>query len=147
MDDEAEVVTYPARTTTNKPANDSKYGPTFTNPNQLLRLVAKPAGNSIRMKCNAKGNPEPTIIWTKDGIPIERKMGIVQFNKWAINLEDLIPEDSGLYTCKVCNIINCTEFTTKLEVAGKNLLRSFLFKRTVLTVFKRLTDDDHVCII
>lgn len=78
----------------------------------------RPSGNMIRLKCAAKGDPEPTIEWTKDGLPIERKMGQVQYNKWAITLEDLIPDDSGAYTCKICNIHNCINFTTKLEVSG-----------------------------
>lgn len=55
--------------------------------------------------------------------------------KWAITLEDvslcnikifssyilfqLIPADSGAYTCKICNIHSCINFTTNLEVSGK----------------------------
>lgn len=94
-------------------------GPTFSNLNSLNKLVAKPSGNMIRLKCQAKGDPDPTIEWTKDGLPIERKMGQVQFTKWAITLEDLIPDDSGFYTCKLCNIHACINFTTKVEVTGK----------------------------
>lgn len=95
------------------------YSPFFNNMNSLNRLVAKPSGNMIKLKCQAKGDPEPTIQWTKDNLPIERKMGQIQYSKWAITLEDLIPDDSGAYTCKVCNVHGCTNFTTKVEVTGK----------------------------
>lgn len=97
------------------------FGPQFTNLNSLNRLVMKPSGNMINMRCQAKGDPEPTIEWTKDGKPIERKMGQVQYKKWAITMEDLIPDDSGAYTCKICNKHNCINFTSKLEVNGKCL--------------------------
>ena len=117
-DDDSEVATIATRTATNSPTN-SDYGPYFSNLNSLNRLVAKPSGNFIKLKCPAKGDPEPTIEWTKDGRQIDRKMGQVQYSKWAITLEDLIEDDSGAYTCKICNIHNCINFTTKLEVKGK----------------------------
>lgn len=121
MDDDTEMVTTAATRTITSTLSSNGNGPQFTNNNTLNRLVAKPSGNMIKLKCPAKGDPEPTIEWTKDGVMIERKMGQVQYNKWAITLEDLVPDDSGAYTCKICNIHNCINFTTKVEVAGKNL--------------------------
>lgn len=118
MDDDGDVATVASRTTTSSPATNGS-GPQFTNLNALNVLVVKPSGNMIKMKCPAKGDPEPTVEWTKDGNKIERKMGQVQYNKWIVTLEDLIPDDSGSYKCKVCNIHNCIEHTTKVEVSGK----------------------------
>lgn len=80
-DEDSEVVTNPTRMTTSTTAN---LGPIFTNPNSLNRLVVKPSGNMINLKCQAKGDPEPTIEWTKDGQKIERKMGQVLYNKWKV---------------------------------------------------------------
>lgn len=119
IEDDSEIATISSRTVTGAQAN-SEYGPEFTNLGSLNRLVAKPSGNMIKFKCPARGDPTPTIQWTKDGGPIERKMGQVQYSKWAITLEDLVPDDSGAYTCKICNIHNCINFTSKLEVAGKS---------------------------
>lgn len=117
-DNDNDLATITTRTTnTSTVSNES--GPQFTNLNALNRLVAKPSGNMIKLRCPAKGEPEPTIEWTKDGKAIERKMGQVQFNKWAITLEDLIPDDSGAYTCKICNVHSCINYTTKVEVSGK----------------------------
>lgn len=120
MDDDSEMATPAIITVANASTSDG-YGPQFANRNALNRLVAKPSGNMIKLKCPAKGVPEPSIEWTKDGVVIERKMGQVQYSKWAITLEDLVPDDSGAYTCKICNIHNCINFTTKVEVAGKIL--------------------------
>lgn len=118
-DDDNDMVTFPVRTTTNIPTKISGYSPKFTKPNELNKLVLKPSGNMIKLKCAAKGEPEPTIEWTKDGRPIERTMGQVQQSKWAIMLEDSIPVDSGSYSCKVCNIHGCISHTSKVEVNGK----------------------------
>lgn len=93
--------------------------PVFTNINVLNKLVVKPSGNMIRLKCPAKGDPEPKIEWAKDGKPIERMMGQVQYTKWSILIEELVPSDSGAYTCTVCNIHGCLNFTSKVEVHGE----------------------------
>lgn len=82
-DDDSEIVTNPTRTTTSSTA---ALGPVFTNPNSLNRLVVKPSGNMINLKCQAKGEPEPTIEWTKDGQKIERKMGQVTYSKWKVEI-------------------------------------------------------------
>lgn len=73
----------------------------------------------VKLKCAAKGTPEPKVVWTKDGEPIDRKMGKVNNARWSITLEDLIPDDSGLYMCNVCNIHGCINYTTKVEVNGE----------------------------
>lgn len=93
--------------------------PQFSNRNQLNRLVVKPSGNMVKMRCAAKGNPEPTIKWTRNGTEIVRTLGQVQYTKFGITLEDLVPSDSGLYMCEVCNTQGCIDFSTKLEVKGK----------------------------
>lgn len=99
-----------------KQSDESK--PQFSNLNQLNRLVVKPSGNMVKLRCPAKGNPEPTIKWTKNGTEIVRKLGQVQYTKFGITLEDLVPSDSGIYKCDVCNNHGCIDFSTKLEVKG-----------------------------
>jgi fibroblast growth factor receptor 2 len=117
-EDDGDMATFPPKTVTTTPSSNG-FAPTFSNQNALNKLVVKPSGNSIKMKCPARGDPEPTIEWTKDGKPIDREMGQVQKSKWGISLEDLIPSDSGSYTCKICNIYGCIDFTSKLEVTGE----------------------------
>jgi hypothetical protein len=119
-DDFEDVATFTMKTDATTSSSIGGFAPTFTNQNALNRLVVKPSGNMIKMKCPAKGDPEPTVEWTKDGKPIDRTMGQVQSGKWSFSLEDLIPSDSGSYTCKICNIHGCINFTSKLEVNGKS---------------------------
>lgn len=66
------------------------------------------------------GIPKPSIQWTKNDEPINRSVGRVLTKKWSIVLEDLVPKDSGSYTCKVCNPHDCITHTYKLIVQGKS---------------------------
>lgn len=98
--------------------NATAQAPKFTK--KLLSTQVKPAGNMVRMKCPAEGNPVPNITWYKnDKTPIVRNLGGIRTTKWQILLEDLITADSGNYTCVVCNIKGCINFTYKLEIVGK----------------------------
>lgn len=66
-----------------------------------------------------KGFPLPNITWTKDSNEILRSHGqAVIYRKWAINIGNLTLEDSGAYTCTVCNLHGCVNHTTQLRVQG-----------------------------
>lgn len=90
--------------------------PRFTKMDKMHRVVAKPAGNMLRLKCPAEGNPSPNITWTKNGAPPERHLGSVHYGRWSMMLEDLVTTDSGNYTCIVCNAYGCINFTFKIEI-------------------------------
>ncbi|XP_049547802.1 fibroblast growth factor receptor homolog 1-like isoform X1 [Anopheles darlingi] len=90
--------------------------PYFVKKEHMAKLVPKPSGSFVRLRCPAEGYPKPNITWTKDGRDIERSMGQAKKVNWAIVLEDLVPDDSGFYTCHVCNRVGCVNYTTKLEV-------------------------------
>ncbi|XP_075223226.1 fibroblast growth factor receptor homolog 1-like isoform X2 [Lycorma delicatula] len=96
--------------------NETLKPPRFTKIDQMHRFVAKPAGNMLRLKCPAEGNPSPNITWLKNGITPERYLGVVHYRQWSIALEDLVPTDSGNYTCVVCNILACINFTYKVDI-------------------------------
>ncbi len=43
-----------------------------------LKLIARPVGGTVEMKCPAEGKPYPSIDWLKNGIPFtKREMGPV----------------------------------------------------------------------
>lgn len=72
--------------------------------------------------CSRLGTPEPNITWTKDSATINRRIGQVHYRKWAIVLEELMQTDSGDYTCHVCNVHKCINYTTRLEVKGERIM-------------------------
>ncbi|XP_071442335.1 fibroblast growth factor receptor 4-like, partial [Hetaerina americana] len=90
--------------------------PVFHRLDKMYRTVVKPAGNMLKLKCPADGNPSPNVTWYKNGKFPERQFGLVQTNRWSIVLEELVKSDSGNYTCLVCNVLGCIDFTYYVEI-------------------------------
>lgn len=97
--------------------------PVFVNTNKMEHIISKPSGNTVMFNCKAMGDPEPVVKWTKNNETIVRRIGTVQKKKWTLTLEDLIESDSGSYTCHVCNVHGCIDFTSKLQVVGELILK------------------------
>uniref|UniRef100_A0AAY5KI95 Fibroblast growth factor receptor-like 1 n=1 Tax=Esox lucius TaxID=8010 RepID=A0AAY5KI95_ESOLU len=107
---------------------DSEYGldslpgklvrPRFTQPAKMRkRVIARPVGSSVRLKCMASGSPRPDIVWLKDDrLLTEREVGEGRQKKWTLSLKNLSPENSGRYTCRVSNRAGEINATYKLEV-------------------------------
>lgn len=68
------------------------------------------------------GVPTPKIKWYKNGQVPKRHLGTVKYGRWSLVLEDLVVNDSGNYTCEVCNH-ECISFTYRVMVQGKVLNR------------------------
>ncbi|XP_061643756.1 fibroblast growth factor receptor-like 1a isoform X2 [Phyllopteryx taeniolatus] len=96
--------------------------PRFTQPAKMRkRVIARPVGSSVRLKCAAGGNPRPDIAWLKDGRPLGRgddggpeEDG--KRKKWTLSVKNLTPEHSGKYTCHVSNRAGHINATYKVEV-------------------------------
>lgn len=110
--------------------------PKFTRMDKMYRVMAKPAGNMVKLKCQASGNPTPNITWTKNGKVPERQLGIIQYRQWSIMLEDVVTSDSGNYTCHVCNSEGCIEYTYLVDIIGKFGLSIFV----IVLKAKRVAD-------
>lgn len=90
--------------------------PSFNKSVEMPNVVVKPAGNMLRLRCPSFGNPRPNITWYKNNEEPKRTLGTVVVSKWTFRLEDLVPEDSGNYTCVVCNYLGCINRTSKVEI-------------------------------
>lgn len=82
------------------------------------RVIARPVGSSVRLKCTASGNPRPDIVWLKDNRPLpdETSGGEGGRKRWTLSLKNLTPEQSGRYTCHVSNRVGEINATYKVEV-------------------------------
>lgn len=52
--------------------------PRFVRPDKMHRTIAKPAGNTITLKCASAGNPTPNISWYKNGKEPSRSLGDIK---------------------------------------------------------------------
>ncbi|XP_040055972.1 fibroblast growth factor receptor-like 1 [Gasterosteus aculeatus] len=102
--------------------------PRFTQPAKMRkRVIARPVGSSVRLKCTAGGNPRPDIVWLKDDRPLtEKEVGEGRQKKWTLSLKGLTPEHSGRYTCKVSNRAGEINATYKVEVIQRTNSRPVL---------------------
>ncbi|XP_078079445.1 fibroblast growth factor receptor-like 1 [Mustelus asterias] len=81
------------------------------------RVIARPVGSSVRLKCAANGYPQPDITWLKDNKPLApQDMGDTKKKKWTLTLKGLRPGDSGKYTCRVFSRAGEINATYKVEV-------------------------------
>ncbi|XP_026857945.1 fibroblast growth factor receptor-like 1a [Electrophorus electricus] len=92
--------------------------PRFTQPAKMRkRMIARPVGSSVRLKCTASGNPRPNIMWMKDSRPLTpQEVGEGRKKKWTLSLKNLMPEHSGKYTCHVSNPAGEINATYNVEV-------------------------------
>lgn len=60
--------------------------PYWTHPQRMeKKLHAVPAGNTVKFRCPAAGNPTPTIRWLKDGQAFhgENRIGGIRVSLWV----------------------------------------------------------------
>uniref|UniRef100_A0A3P9I5A5 Fibroblast growth factor receptor-like 1 n=1 Tax=Oryzias latipes TaxID=8090 RepID=A0A3P9I5A5_ORYLA len=105
--------------------------PRFTEPAKMRkRVIARPEGSSVRLKCTASGNPRPDIIWLKDSRPLVDEDsgagGEGRKKKWTLILKNLMPEHSGKYTCQVSNRAGEINATYKVEVIQRTNCKPIL---------------------
>ncbi|XP_075922454.1 fibroblast growth factor receptor-like 1 [Petromyzon marinus] len=105
--------------------------PRFTQPSRMRRRVlARPAGSSVRLKCSASGEPRPDVVWLKDDRPIARPTPAASSHmaasgrggrrqQWTLTLKSLRAEDSGRYTCRVFNTAGEINATYRVDVVQR----------------------------
>ena len=85
-------------------------------------------GCNVTLNCSASGDPEPTIIWRKQGgqIPVGRRLQI----NGALVLTNLTLNDTGNYSCVItsASLFQEIETVTSLEVneTGESILKVVL---------------------
>lgn len=68
--------------------------------------VTKNEGENVTLSCNATGNPEPTISWTKSGLPLTVKTRIrFSSDNKHLTIRIVNKEDSGMYQCVANNTL------------------------------------------
>ncbi|CAH1103156.1 unnamed protein product [Psylliodes chrysocephalus] len=98
------------------PDDSTMYAPQFTK--ALADLIVND-GESLTLTTHVKGDPDPQIIWTKNGktlsssevVDLKYKNGIAR-----LHINEVYPEDEGEYICKATNSIGTADTKCKLTV-------------------------------
>uniref|UniRef100_F7B099 Fibroblast growth factor receptor n=1 Tax=Callithrix jacchus TaxID=9483 RepID=F7B099_CALJA len=105
--------------------------PYWTHPQRMeKKLHAVPAGNTVKFRCPAAGNPTPTIRWLKDGQAFhgENRIGGIRLRHqhWSLVMESVVPSDRGTYTCLVENSVGSIQYSYLLDVLERSPHRPIL---------------------
>uniref|UniRef100_A0A669D8C9 Fibroblast growth factor receptor n=1 Tax=Oreochromis niloticus TaxID=8128 RepID=A0A669D8C9_ORENI len=105
--------------------------PQWAHPEKMeKKLHAVPASKTVKFKCQASGNPTPTLKWYKNGKEFKRDHRIggfkVRDHMWTIIMESVVPSDKGNYTCVVENKYGSINHTYQLDVVERSPHRPIL---------------------
>ncbi|XP_072560658.1 fibroblast growth factor receptor 1-A isoform X3 [Paramormyrops kingsleyae] len=105
--------------------------PQWAQPEKMeKKLHAVPASKTVKFRCQANGNPSPTLKWFKNGKEFKRDQRIggfkVREHVWTIIMESVVPSDKGNYTCVVENKYGSINHTYQLDVVERSPHRPIL---------------------
>ncbi|XP_057212111.1 fibroblast growth factor receptor 1-A isoform X1 [Triplophysa rosa] len=105
--------------------------PVWAQPDKMeKKLHAVPASKTVKFRCQANGNPTPTLKWLKNGKEFKRDQRIggfkVREHMWTIIMESVVPSDKGNYTCLVENKYGSINHTYQLDVVERSPHRPIL---------------------
>jgi hypothetical protein len=107
----------------------------------LINLTKETTEN-VRMKCEFRGHPLPTIRWLKNEAPIEQEKGKIQIKQNILTagrirsrliINQLDTHDTGYYKCEASNI------AATLETIGVLIVRAGIVD--VIELKKRVEFD------
>lgn len=94
--------------------------PVFKDLDKMQRThIVRPVGSTVRLKCRAKGNPEPQVSWYKDSELLRGEEDSKRRPNWILKLVRVQEADTGHYTCVVFNRLGSLNYTYTLEVIGE----------------------------
>ncbi|KAJ8413768.1 hypothetical protein AAFF_G00063660 [Aldrovandia affinis] len=90
-----------------------------------IRTVSVPTKGHLTLECQANSDPPPTIKWFKDDAKLQLG-GRVQVLAGGqfLEIQDVLPEDSGLYSCEVSNIAGSNSLSFTVHVLLPPLIKA-----------------------
>ncbi|XP_031789486.1 uncharacterized protein LOC100679567 isoform X4 [Nasonia vitripennis] len=95
-----------------------KKAPLFITP---LRDIAVVSGQTARFECIVQAEPQPNIIWSKDGRIVENSVNSDVYYRNGVcrlTLPRTTPDDAGTYVCTATNSLGSTVTSATLQVPG-----------------------------
>jgi len=89
-----------------------------------------PVDSVAMLQCHSSGDPAPAIRWYKNNRPLsERDPRIAILDSGTLQISDLHPSDTGIYTCKALSETGETSWSAALNVESSSNSR-VVFHRT-----------------
>ncbi|KAG7243310.1 hypothetical protein INR49_011765 [Caranx melampygus] len=80
-------------------------------------LLQKPVA-SLELRCEALGNPEPSLTWTKNGKELAYNSRVGLLPSGSLWIQSPSKADEGLYTCTARNRLGSTALSSWLQITG-----------------------------
>uniref|UniRef100_A0A8C5H1H1 Fibroblast growth factor receptor n=1 Tax=Gouania willdenowi TaxID=441366 RepID=A0A8C5H1H1_GOUWI len=121
----------PSLTLSPCPFKGLSIAPQWASPERMeKKLHAVPASKTVKFRCQASGNPTPTLKWYKNGKEFKKDHRIggfkVRDHVGTIIMESVVPSDKGNYTCVVENQYGSINHTYQLDVVERSPHRPIL---------------------
>ncbi|XP_026058469.1 fibroblast growth factor receptor 1-A-like isoform X2 [Carassius auratus] len=99
--------------------------PVWAQPDNMeKKLYTVPASKTVKFRCQANGNPTPTVKWLKNGKEFKKDQRIggykIREHMRTIIMESVVPSDKGNYTCLVENKHGSINHTYQLDVVERS---------------------------
>ncbi|XP_057677310.1 roundabout homolog 4 isoform X2 [Corythoichthys intestinalis] len=88
-------------------------------------LVLKPENVSVRMGesaqfyCQAKGDPPPAVVWSREHGPLPNGRYLINPDQ-TLQIHYVTAQDAGMYTCTAVNDVGIVTAAAQLEVEASN---------------------------
>lgn len=123
------------------PADDSTMcKPEFINTLKDLQIRD---GETLILECSVNGDPEPQILWSKNGKSISSSeiMDLKYKNGVArLTINEVFPEDEGLYVCTATNSVGSTDTKCRLSIKRMYIIIKFLICLNFMTVSAQMAN-------
>ena len=101
--------------------------------NSLLANQSAPLNSPFAIKCYVRGDPPPTVKWTKDGL-------VLRNYENTLTIDNMTFKDAGWYGCSAENRAGKIQRDFWIDVTGMPLFKSIetrgaIYSEVALTVF------------
>lgn len=115
--------------------------PKFKTP-QFYNNTHKYKGSFAIFNCNVYSNPVANISWYFNNRTIDVTLAKYKAKKWSLNVMDLLEQDTGMYTCQICNTYGCINRSSFLKVIEREVAPPIIRENSSFN--QSVREDDNV---
>ncbi|KAM9032406.1 brother of CDO isoform X1 [Sarcophilus harrisii] len=75
-----------------------------------------PWGQSAKFTCEVRGNPQPSVLWLRNAVPLASSQRL-RLSRKALRVVSVGPEDDGVYQCMAENEVGSAQAMAQLKTA------------------------------